>query len=96
MKELVLIAQIKPNKGKLEFLKEALIDLVLETRGEEGCLQYDLFVDQDDQEKFWLYELWDSSEAWENHMKTSHIKSFLDKTDGMMSVFEGNILQKII
>ncbi len=46
---------------------------------EEGCLQFDVCFDPQDHRRVFLYEVYESAEAFDIHLKTPHFLHF-DKT----------------
>ncbi len=56
----------------LELLKK----LVIETRKEEGCLQYDLVEERENKGTFFIVELWESEEHHHQHNGTDHLLNF--------------------
>lgn len=72
MKPLYLIAEIYPNPEKLAVAKAAYQDLRRETLQEAGCICYDLVAESNHQ--WFMLEKWDSREAWDLHMESSHVK----------------------
>lgn len=66
--------QAKPGMESL--LKQDLLRLVVETRQEEGCLNYDLHQSSDDPTKFLFYENWTSKAHLDRHAQSAHIQSF--------------------
>jgi quinol monooxygenase YgiN len=71
-----VIAEMTAKPGKEEELKRHLLVLVDHTRQEEGCVQYDLHVSNDDPRKFVFVENWISPEALDRHSKAAHMKAF--------------------
>lgn len=69
-------------------VREELLKLVVETRKEEGCLQYDLHEDNSVSGRFIFYENWSSRELWQQHMNSEHIKAFGVATAGLVTDFE--------
>ena len=86
-----MIVEFTGVAEKKEELKKELLALVGPTRAEEGCLCYDLHVDEDDDSLFFFYERWASKEAHAAHDKTAHvlrIKSVLPQlTTGVRMLF---------
>lgn len=72
-------------------LQRELLALVGPTRKEEGCICYDLHVDEDDSSLFFFYEKWASKAAHAAHDKSAHvahIRSVLPKlTTGVRMLF---------
>lgn len=71
-----VIAEMIAHPGKEEELKRHLLALVEHTRQEEGCVQYDLHIANDDPRKFVFVENWITAEALDRHAKSAHMKQF--------------------
>ena len=93
--ELVLVANIRAHSGKSAALKIALEALLVPTRAEVGCLQYDLHQDNKTPEAFVYFERWTDYDVWQDHMKTDHINAFLDVTKDLIAEFDVTELHKI-
>ena len=93
--ELVLVANITAHPGKGAELKTALEALLVPTRAEVGCLQYDLHQDNNNTEAFVYFERWSDYDVWQDHMKTDHINVFLESTKDMVADFSVTELHQI-
>lgn len=80
-----VFAKIKAKPGKEDAVKQALLALIQPTRLEAGCINYDLHQSNTDKADFRFYENWESEEAFDQHLKTPHIQSFLEKADDLLS-----------
>jgi len=58
------------------------------TRAEAGCLQYNLHQDNENPTYFLLYENWESRELWQDHMKSTHVKAFLEIIKDALAEFK--------
>ncbi len=68
----------------------AFIPLVLENartsrNTETGCRQFDVCHNAARPESVFLYEVYDSPSAFEDHLGTAHFKSFDEATRGMVT-----------
>ena len=72
MPKVTVVAKLKAKKGLEEKVKQELLQMVAETRKENGCLNYDLHVDHEDDGTFLFYENWESQNALDSHFKTPH------------------------
>lgn len=45
-------------------------------RNEEGCLQFDVCQDPDDERRIFLYEVYADSSAFDQHLETDHFYEF--------------------
>ncbi len=68
------VIQIKENDvmDAIEILKK----LVIETRKEKGCLQYDLFEDNRNKGVFFIHEHWETNEDLHSHQVSEHMMRF--------------------
>jgi quinol monooxygenase YgiN len=86
-KNLTIIAHIKADKQKVEFLKDELIKLIEPTLKEKGCIRYELNQDNENEDLFIFVESWQTRELWQDHMQSDHIKVFIDSTkDALLSL----------
>ncbi|MFC5830547.1 putative quinol monooxygenase [Nonomuraea insulae] len=67
---------LTPKPGHADELRKLLMDLVEPSRGHEGSLQYHLH-EQDDG-RFFLYEVWRSQEDIDRHNATPLLRAFMD------------------
>ena len=59
---LYIVALFRFKENHLFDAIELMKKLVVETRKEEGCLQYDLIEDRENKGTFFLIELWETEE----------------------------------
>lgn len=71
-----LLAEIQAKPGKEQIVKQALLQLLEPTRQEEGCQQYELFVDENVEGLFLMQEIWTTEQALEGHNNTAHLRHF--------------------
>lgn len=90
MSKLTIVANIYAKPDRIEVVKTELEKLVPITRGETGCLQYDLHQDNDDPAHFTFYENWESPELWQTHMNAAHLQAYMAATDGAVAEFTFN------
>ena len=92
---LTILAQITAAAGKGPLVRGELEKLVTPTRAENGCLQYDLHIDNENPEFFVFYENWESRDLWQTHMDAPHLKAYLEATEGAIESFILNELTHI-
>jgi len=95
MNYLTVIAKLKVKEGAIDFVKRELSKLVEPTLKEKGCINYDLFQDNEDPSVFLFYENWLNNNYLDAHMQTGHFKSCFEKIDGLY-VIEVNKAAKVI
>lgn len=87
MKTITVIATIEARPGKEAELKKTLLALVVPTRKEAGCINYDLHVSPENPAKFLFHENWVSKESLDAHMKTPHLAALLSRLDELCASF---------
>ncbi|MBY4677294.1 putative quinol monooxygenase [Marinobacterium arenosum] len=95
MSVLTCIAKIQAKAGAEEQVKQALSKLLEPTRQEEGCLNYDLHVDNEDPTIFMFHENWQSEAMLDQHLESKHIKECFELIGGLLASVEINRLSKI-
>ncbi len=73
-----VVAEMKAKPGKEEALREAILKLIDPTRKEDGCVQYDLHVSNEDPGHFVFYENWTSAQHLAKHAASDHLKAFAE------------------
>lgn len=77
---LTVIAYITAKVNCQEELRGALLDLVAQTRKENGCINYDLHQSQENKSKFVIYENWNKVADLDAHAKSAHLQAFTKNT----------------
>ncbi|MEO0322450.1 MAG: putative quinol monooxygenase [Myxococcota bacterium] len=95
MSKLTIVANIHAHPDKVELVKRELLKLIPLTRGEEGCINYDLHQDNQDPAHFTFYESWESRELWQTHMNAPHLAAYMAATDGAVESFVVNEMTTI-
>jgi quinol monooxygenase YgiN len=87
LSKLTIIANIYSNPDQINLVRSELEKLIPITRGEAGCLNYDLHQDNDNPAHFLFYENWESRELWQAHLNTPHLAAYMAATDGAVAEF---------
>jgi quinol monooxygenase YgiN len=74
--KVTVIAYHRAKPGKEQALREALLKVCGPTRGEKGCINYDLHVSPDDPGLLVFHENWESKEDLDAHLASAHIDAF--------------------
>jgi quinol monooxygenase YgiN len=78
MKKFVLIVEFSVKEDCLaEFSRLIEINAKASVNNEPGCFQFDVNVSSEDPCKVLLYEVYQSEEAFQVHMKQEHTQTFL-------------------
>ena len=86
--KLTIVAKILAKPKKRELVKSELIKLVKTTIKEEGCINYDLHQDNENENLFLFYENWESRDLWQKHMNNKHIADYAKATEEAVNQFE--------
>jgi len=78
----VLTATVKALPGHEAAVRKALLDLVGPSRGEPGCLCYNLHESTDTPGLFIFYEQWASQAAFDTHVQSPHFLGLDAKIEG--------------
>jgi len=74
--QICLTALIKSKPEHTAEVLQALENMVVQTRKEPACLQYDLHQSLDDANLFVFYEIWENSEGLDLHFQQPYIREF--------------------
>ncbi len=80
MSKLSLVAIVIAKEGSKDFIQKEIEKLIPITREEEGCINYNLFIDNKNPNRFLLQENWESYDLWQNHMNNAHMKNYVEVT----------------
>ncbi len=86
-KQITVVAVATAKPGQAAALRTELLKLVPPTRAEEGCIEYVLHDNNEDDNSFVFVERWASLELLKKHSASDHLQNFV-KTSG-------NILEKL-
>ncbi|MFD2204940.1 putative quinol monooxygenase [Kiloniella antarctica] len=90
MPNLTIVANIYAKLDKINLVREELEKLIPTTRGEQGCLQYDLHQDNENPAHFIFFESWQTRELWQDHMSAPHVSAFLIAAENAVEDFSVN------
>lgn len=76
---IVCIAQFKPKTGKRDELIQALSELIPLSKGEPGCLRYELHQSVENPEIITFIDRFKDQSAFDFHCETEYIKKHFDE-----------------
>ena len=79
---LTVVAWIRAASGAEEAVRTTLLSLVPPTLEEEGCIDYQLHVVDDDPGLFYFVEHWRSGEDLDAHLEKPHLKDAIIAVEG--------------
>jgi quinol monooxygenase YgiN len=83
--KVTVIARIKAKPEKAEQVKQGLLKLILPTRSETGCINYDLHQSAMDDSLFLFHENWTSEDDLTRHLEAPHVKSWFEQADELLA-----------
>jgi len=73
---ITVIAYMNAQPGHEDRVRDALLDLVAQTRKENGCINYDLHQSPETAAQFVIYENWVTPADLDAHAKSAHLQAF--------------------
>lgn len=70
-----VVARLTARPGKTEELHTLLQGLIQPTRGEEGCITYELLKNRQDPAEFTFVEEWRSDHHLDTHLASAHLQA---------------------
>jgi quinol monooxygenase YgiN len=90
MSTLNVVAVITAKSGSEEIVEGALRELVAASKGDQGCISYDLFSSESAPGAFVAIEGWESQADLDAHMASPHIAKMItvagDHLDGLPAI----------
>ena len=80
-----VIAEDFIKEEYLEIVKPLYAELVAKTKLEKDCIDYNLYIDQDDKTHFIFIEEWTDHEALDRHCQTEHFRRLVPLIDSYQS-----------
>lgn len=84
MSNVTVVAKFVAGKEFAEAVKTELLKLIIPTRKESGCIEYNLHQDNDNPAVFIFYETWESTAHLTKHMNSANFKTFISSVEGMI------------
>ena len=73
---ITIVAAFKVKPECVEEFKTLAADCIMESRAEEGNVDYNLYISKDSENRFCFIENWKDEKAIELHNQTAHFKKF--------------------
>ena len=80
----VLMPVFLTKPERIAEFEQAIMLLQSASRADEGCVDYTVYVDLEDRNRFVLYEKWTSGEALRAHNEQPHVRDFVGVVDDML------------
>ena len=74
-----LLVQLQVKADLLDEFRTAILkNAELSVQRDPGCVRFDVLQHQDDSTRWFLYEVYDSEQAWLEHRKAPHFLAFME------------------
>ena len=70
-----VVARVIAKSDRVDELRDTLMGLIEPTRGELGCLVYELLQNEEDPASFVFVEEWKDGDAFVAHMDSNHFRA---------------------
>lgn len=85
MAQVTVVVRVTVRPDATEKVRDALLKLVEPTLNkDDGCINYDLYQDNDNPSLFFFLETWESDEHLKKHLDSEHIKAYRKATEGLI------------
>lgn len=83
--KVTVVAKLKATPGLEDEVKRTLMDLVVASRTEEGCINYDLHQAQEDPGQFLFHENWVNRDALDRHLCKPYLQDLMARADQLFA-----------
>lgn len=81
---------------KFQELRAVLTPLILASRAEKGCIQYDMYQTKEDPHRFEIFEAWTTPDDLANHCQSPHFKTFKANCGGLIASKSKELLDPLV
>lgn len=85
---LTIIAKLKAKPGHEQEVFDACHALLVPTRAEAGCINYDMHRSTEDAGVIIFYENWTTRPLWDAHMASPHLTAFSAATADTVELWD--------
>ena len=82
--ELFIFARFHSHQGNEDAVAQALLDVLVPSREEPGCLSIHAFRSIRDPQLFYIHSRWKNEPAFENHAGLPHTVRFLERVEPLI------------
>jgi quinol monooxygenase YgiN len=87
------IAILDARRGLEGTFRERIVGLVRAVRREPGCLTFTAYGARDAPGRFYLYEVYTDAAAFEAHLKTDHVHTFISAIPALSTGGPSSLIQ---
>lgn len=81
----LVVARVVAHRDRIFDLQSLLLGLLVSTRQEKGCIQYDLLHNNEDPTDFTFVEIWESQADLEAHLASDHLQAAIQQLEGLVT-----------
>lgn len=82
---IVVAGSVLVQEGKRERATELALAMSKATTAEEGCVDYTFYTDIENPNRFFIFEVWETQAALEQHFQTEHMRVFNTALPGILA-----------
>ncbi len=82
--ELFIFARLHARPGNEGAVAEALLDVIVSTREEAGCLSIHAFQSVRESQLFYIHSRWKDEAAFDYHAGLPHTERFIQRVDPLI------------
>lgn len=91
------VSKIYVKEDQINEFIEVFRGMVDPTKKENGCIQYEMYQDEENPSTLIVLEQWGSRDDFDNHMKSEHLERILPKMgEFMRKEAEANLCYKVV
>ncbi len=88
-----MLAILDARPGLAEEFRAAIIELVRQVRQEPGCITFTAYEARDAPGRFYLYEVYADAAAFDAHLRTAHVHTFISSIPALSTRGPGSLIQ---
>jgi len=83
--QVTVVVRIKAKPGMEARVRQELLNLLVPTRAERGCINFDMHQAPNDASLFLFHENWVSEDDLKRHFETPHIKGWIQRAEALLA-----------
>jgi quinol monooxygenase YgiN len=90
-----MIAIVRAQPGKADAFRARIIELAREVRNDPGCICFVRYEALEAEGEFYLYEIYSSPAAFEDHLRSDHVRRYMASVPSVSGLELSNLVQRI-
>lgn len=80
------VSMIIEDSSRKKPLLEAATELVALSRHDKGCVDYDIYASTTEDDRFLIYETWESDADLKRHMESEHFRRLVPRLEELATL----------